>query len=217
MIEVRVRSVGPWPMNAYALVSTTTGDSVLIDPGAEPDALRELLAGSVPRAIWLTHTHGDHIGALVEMKAALGVPVMAYGSSRLDDLDIDVNTLLPDGTTAVVGPDRLRVYYAPGHIDDQICFVAENDPVAIVGDTLFAGGPGKTWSSEDFQTTVHTLREVVLPWPDDTVCYPGHGEAFRLGDIRPQIEAFVARDFGDFFGDATWDTVADEGAIDIRL
>jgi hypothetical protein len=32
MIEVRTRSAGPWPMNAYALVDSATGESVLIDP-----------------------------------------------------------------------------------------------------------------------------------------------------------------------------------------
>ena len=55
----------------------------------------------------------------------------------------------------------------------------------IVGDTIFEGGPGKTWSPEGFQTTLTTLRKVVLPWPDETVCYPGHGPSFRLGDQRP--------------------------------
>jgi glyoxylase-like metal-dependent hydrolase (beta-lactamase superfamily II) len=50
-----------------------------------------------------------------------------------------------------------------------------------------------------------TLRNVVLPWPDETVCYPGHGPSFRLGDQRAAIEAFVGKDHGRFFGDAAWD------------
>ena len=71
--------------------------------------------------------------------------------------------------------------------------------------TLFDGGPGKTWSAEDFRQTLRTLREVVMLWSDDTVCYPGHGPSFRLGDRRAQIEVFLGRDHGDFFGDATWE------------
>jgi glyoxylase-like metal-dependent hydrolase (beta-lactamase superfamily II) len=217
MIEVRTQSVGPWPMNAYALVDSTTAASVLIDPGADPDALRALLAGTRPQAIWLTHTHMDHVGALAEMQAALKVPIVAYDGPWTADLEVPVATFVADGDSLTLGPATLRVHYAPGHIEDQVCYTVEGQLVAIVGDTIFAGGPGKTWSAEDFQTTLNTLRRVVLSWPDDTVCYPGHGDAFRLGDIRPQIEAFLARDFGDFYGDATWDMASGPGDIEITL
>jgi len=63
-----------------------------------------------------------------------------------------------------------------------------------------------TQSAADFQTTLGTLRNVVLAWPDETICYPGHGPSFRIGDLRPAIEAFLDRDHGDFFGDATWES-----------
>ncbi|MEZ4732689.1 MAG: hypothetical protein R3E79_36765 [Caldilineaceae bacterium] len=42
-----------------------------------------------------------------------------------------------------MGKHWLRVSYAPGHLDDQICFAIEGDSRVIVGDTIFAGGPGK--------------------------------------------------------------------------
>ena len=58
------------------------------------------------------------------------------------------------------------------------------------------------WSEQVL--TGGTLRAVVLRWPDEAVCWPGHGPSFRLGDRRAAIEAFVARDHGDFYGDATW-------------
>ena len=75
-----------------------------------------------------------------------------------------------------------------------------------LGDTLFAGGPGRTWSTDDFRTTLRTLRDVVLSWPDDAVCHPGHGPSFRLGDRRGAIEGFLARDHGEFRGDAEWES-----------
>lgn len=193
-------------MNTYALVCPTTGESVLFDPGADPDALIALLADTTPIAILLTHTHPDHIGALAEVQQRLEVPVMAHPNATARDITADRR--LADGDQVQVGRQTLTVRYAPGHIDDQICFrlhhAEHQDHRVIVGDTIFAGGPGRTWSSEGFQTTLATLRNVVLPWPDETLCYPGHGPSFRLGDIRAQVEAFVNKDHGDFHGDAEW-------------
>ena len=51
-LELRTRQVGPWGMNTYALVCPQTKESVLIDPGADPESLLEMLAGSTPVAIW---------------------------------------------------------------------------------------------------------------------------------------------------------------------
>lgn len=201
-LVLRHRQVGPWPMNTYALVCPATNKSILFDPGAEADTLSAMLAGSTPIAILLTHTHGDHVGALAEMRERLGVPVVAHANGIKSGVAVD--RTVGDGDEVTVGEHRLRVFYAPGHIDDQICFAVENDHRIIVGDTIFQGGPGRTGSPQAFRTTLDTLRTVVLPWPDETLCYPGHGPHFRLGDIRPAVEAFLAKDHGDFYGDAEW-------------
>ena len=103
-----------------------------------------------------------------------------------------------------VGEHRLIAHHAPGHTPDQLCFALEQDDRILVGDAIFEGGPGKTWSPEDFQTTLDTLRRVIPAWPDETRYYPGHGGPFRIGDIRSAVEAFIARDHGRFCGDATW-------------
>lgn len=204
LLELRTRQVGPWSMNTYALVCPETGQSVLIDPGDDPDSLTEMLAGTSPIAILLTHTHPDHIGALDEMRRRLGVPLAVHSGEHNAGLVFNEDIQLRDGDRFSLGAHSLLVYHAPGHIPDQVCFYIDNDTRVIVGDTIFEGGPGKTWTAEQFRETLVTLREVVLSWPDDTVCYPGHGPHFRLGDRRAQIESFLARDHGAFFGDASW-------------
>ncbi len=204
-LELRTRSVGPWPMNTYVLVCQATSQSVLIDPGAEPETLAEMLADTNPIGILLTHTHPDHVGALEEMRARLKVPIMAHPGPHFEGMRLDVDRTLHDGDAVQVGEHAVRVYHTPGHISDMLCFALEGDQRIIVGDTIFEGGPGKTWSADDFQTTLQTLREIILAWPDDTVCYPGHGPHFRLADRRADIEAFLSKDHGGFFGHATWD------------
>ena len=203
LLELRTRQVGPWGMNTYALICSETNESVLIDPGDDPDDLEEMLGNSRPAAILLTHTHPDHVGALAAMVKRLQVPVMAHPGEHV--VPVEADRWLEDGDEVTVGRHTLIARHTPGHIPDQICFLIKGDHRVIVGDTIFEGGPGKTWSAEGFKTTLNTLREIVLAWPDETICYPGHGPSFRLGDKRAAVTAFAARDHGDFFGDATWE------------
>ena len=204
MLELRTCQVGPWGLNSYGLVCPGTGHSLLIDPGAEPETLTDMLAGTLPLAILITHSHPDHIGALDQMRARLDVPVMAHPAAGTGSDGLRADRALAHGDNVMVGEHEIKVYHAPGHTADQICIAVEGDHHVIVGDTIFEGGPGKTWSAEGFQMTLKTLRDVVLAWPAATVCHPGHGSSFRLGDRRAAIEAFLRKDHGDFSGDATW-------------
>jgi glyoxylase-like metal-dependent hydrolase (beta-lactamase superfamily II) len=204
-LELRSRTVGDKQMNAYALICPHTSESVLIDPGDEPDTLQEMMVHSTPTSIILTHTHNDHIGALDEMRKHFDVPLLAHPGPHAPGVKIKAHRWLDDGDTVQVGRYKLRAIHTPGHSSDMISFELLNDSRIMVGDTLFDGGPGRTWNTEQFQTTLQTLREIVLSWPDETTCYPGHGPSFRLGDRRAAIEAFVNKDHGDFYGNATWD------------
>jgi glyoxylase-like metal-dependent hydrolase (beta-lactamase superfamily II) len=203
-LEMRTRQVGLYSMNAYALVCPTTKQSVLIDPGDDPDALQEMLKDTQPIAILLTHTHFDHVGALAEMRSRLPVPLMLHRGPHAEGFAAQADRWLEDGDTVQVGEHTMRVCFTPGHTADQVCYVINGDSRVFVGDTIFEGGPGKTWSVEDFRTTLETLHEVILKWDDKTICYPGHGPFFRLGDQRRAIEGFLRKEHGEFFGDATW-------------
>jgi len=204
-LKIRRQQVGPWGLNAYVLVCSETRKSVLVDPGAEPDVLERLLTKTKPVAIILTHTHSDHIGALSEMRKRLEVPLMAHSGPHADLMNLKADRWLSHGNRIRVGNHHINVYHTPGHTPDQICLMNEDYHFAVVGDTIFEGGPGKTWSAEGFQVTLRTLRNIILSWSDDTVCYPGHGPSFCLGDRRNFIEAFLNKDHGSFFGDATWE------------
>lgn len=204
-MELLKRVVGPWSLNAYALLCPETGESLLVDSGEDPPALHRMLMGTKPRGILVTHCHADHIGALHAMRTALNVPVLAYPGTSSRSASISADRWIADGECLSVGIHRAHVVHAPGHTDDQVCLDVQNSPIMIVGDMIFEGGPGKTWSPSDFRTTLKTLERKVLSWPDSTICYPGHGPSFCLGDKRKAIETFIRQDHKNFFGDATWE------------
>ena len=105
-MKLVTRQVGPWQMNTYALICTNTGKSVLIDPGADPHILTEMLAGTNPVAILLTHSHGDHIGALSEMRERLDVPLLAQAGPHMGDVNLN-----PERTLSVkAGPVSILVF-----------------------------------------------------------------------------------------------------------
>jgi glyoxylase-like metal-dependent hydrolase (beta-lactamase superfamily II) len=85
-LELRIRQVGPWSLNAYALICPQTRESLLIDPGDDPAALTEMLAGTRPRSILVTHGHPDHIGALDVMRGKLDVPVLSHRGTAMGQL-----------------------------------------------------------------------------------------------------------------------------------
>ena len=195
--------VGPWPMNSYVIICPETRQSVLIDPGADPEILKEMLVDSMPIAILLTHAHHDHIGELQTMKAQLNVPVYMHPAEAHMLATADV--WFADGDDFALGQHTVHIIHTPGHTPGMVTFMLP-DGRAIVGDTIFKGGPGRTWTPQDFTITLDTMRNIVFTWPDNTECFPGHGPSFFIGDERPVFEAFRQRRHPeDLHGDVTWD------------
>jgi hydroxyacylglutathione hydrolase len=203
-IKLITQAVGPWPMNTYIVIDEEKSNSAIVDPGADPDTILTLVEGTNIEAILITHGHPDHIGALAEVKAATQAPVY-MNPLEAQEFDLDFDLPLEDGQIITLGNSRLNAIHTPGHTPGMTSLDLADGRI-LVGDTIFVGGPGKTWSEEDFATTMRTMQQIVFAWPDETRFYPGHGPSGVIGQERLAFEAFLARGWSpDLFGDVTWE------------
>lgn len=198
------QEVGPWPMNSYIIMDENSNISVIFDPGADPEKILEHTNRTKVAAIILTHGHQDHIGGLKKIKSQTDAPVYIHPEES-SHFNIEYDIPVKDGDMLTFGGISLCVIFTPGHTPGQCCFNL-GDGRIIVGDTIFVGGPGRTWSSKDFTTTMKIMQEIVFKWPDETTFYPGHGPSGNIGQERPAFEAFAAKGWHKKLkGDITWE------------
>jgi glyoxylase-like metal-dependent hydrolase (beta-lactamase superfamily II) len=127
--------------------------------------------------------------------------VLAQGPARakmMFGLDLPPSPVpdrwLVEGDRLAVGSLTLVVRHTPGHSPGGVCLVG--DGMAVVGDTLFAGSIGRTdLPGADMATLLASIARVLLPLPDATVCYPGHGPSTTMGEEKrtnPFLEPLVS-------------------------
>ncbi|MGA9351941.1 MAG: MBL fold metallo-hydrolase [Anaerolineae bacterium] len=193
-------SLGEWSTNCYVLISG--GESIIVDPAAEPDRILAVAEGTAVKAILLTHSHPDHAQALDAVCQATGAPLGLHPADAAE-FGIVGDFDLGDGDVLTLGGGELTVVHTPGHTPGSVCF--RFGECAIVGDTLFPGGPGHSKTPEALAQILASLRDKVFTWPNDTTFYPGHGEESTIGAVRPAFEAFMARPRSpEICGDVEW-------------
>lgn len=190
-LEVTKLTLGPMNNNVYIVACPRTRESVVIDASFDAAQIAEATAGTTPRAILLTHGDGDHIDALDDLKARLGVPVGIHAADA-GRLSTAPDFTLADGASFAVGDGTLRVIHTPGHTPGCICFLF--DETLIAGDTLFPGGPGATnGDTARFAEIIASISDKLFPLPDATLVRPGHGDDTTIGAERPHLPEWVAR------------------------
>ncbi|MFC1962002.1 MBL fold metallo-hydrolase [Chloroflexota bacterium] len=195
-------TLGPWGTNAYIVVCQRTQESVVVDAPAEANKLVASLHGTEPKYILLTHNHGDHIGALEELRGKLQVPLAAHpldAGFLSSPPEIELN----DGDKLAMGNLEMEVMHTPGHTLGSLCFRLGN--YLLAGDTIFPGGPGRTRSPAAFQQIVKSITEKIFLLSDDTRVYSGHGEATVLEKEKEEFVTFSSRKHDpNLCGDVLW-------------
>jgi glyoxylase-like metal-dependent hydrolase (beta-lactamase superfamily II) len=192
-------SVGPMDNNAYLLVCIATGEALLIDAANEPDRLMDVVGHGDTRpqlrTVVTTHRHQDHWQALAAVTGMCEPTTVAHPADA-PELPIPTDVLVEHGDTIRVGEAELEVIHLRGHTPGSIALLyrGPDRPHLFTGDSLFPGGPGKTWSREDNRQLLDDLEERVFgPLPDETWFYPGHGDDSTLGTERPSLPEWRSR------------------------
>ena len=189
--------------NAYVL---GTGDAVLVDPGTPWDEEIERLEAALDElpdrlgrritAIWLTHHHPDHVGAVARLRESLGVPVAAHPltAERLRARGIPVDRELADGETIeLAGPDgeegtSVRVLHTPGHARGHLCFHERRLGSLLAGDMVSALSTIVVDPPEgDMAAYLTSLRRLADAAP--RMLFPGHGPAIL--DAAGKLDEFI--------------------------
>ncbi|QUH02197.1 MBL fold metallo-hydrolase [Saccharopolyspora erythraea] len=173
-------------------------ECVVIDAPHDAAAIRELVGGRHVRALLCTHAHDDHVRVAPALAEQVGAPVLLHPEDQvLWDLthpDRKPDGELADGQVFQVAGIEVRVLHTPGHAPGAVCLHVPALATVFTGDTLFAGGPGATGRSySDYDVIVSSIRDRLLPLPEETEVRPGHGESTTIGAVRSQFEEWVAR------------------------
>ncbi|MCU1667894.1 MAG: beta-lactamase domain protein [Blastococcus sp.] len=183
--------------NAYLLRDKATGEALLVDAAADPEALRSLIGDADVRTVVTTHGHWDHHRALPEIVADTGAVTVAHAADAAD-LPVPVQRTVTHGDTVTVGEQSLEVIHLRGHTPGSIALVWRGRGDAGVhlftGDSLFPGGPGRTTTPENFTSLMNDLEERIFgPLDDSTWFYPGHGNDSTIGEERPHLGEWRVR------------------------
>lgn len=198
MIEVITIKVGPWETNCYLVTPKGGEESMIIDPGAEPERILSQVRGLNVRYIINTHGHSDHIGANRAIKEVSGAKILIHrdDASMLTYPRENLSLLWsqeitsPPADRLLEGGEKIRldgiswkVIHTPGHSPGGISLLGDN--WLFSGDTLFARSVGRTdLPRASWEILLESIRKNFLTLDDHVIVYPGHGPSTTIGEER---------------------------------
>jgi glyoxylase-like metal-dependent hydrolase (beta-lactamase superfamily II) len=166
-------------VNSYLVWDTKTRHAAAFDTGADAtDVVGTVHAEKLDlRYVFLTHTHEDHIADLPRLVAA-GKPEV--WSSEREPAAFPGAKVFKENAHFHLGEVAIKTLDTSGHSPGQTTFYITglSWPLAVVGDSLFAGSMGGSQTNYDDQ--YRNNRRKLLNLPSDTVFACGHGPLTTL-------------------------------------
>lgn len=189
--------VGLIKTNCYIITDEVTGETAIIDPGADFEAIKRQINGNnIIKYILITHGHYDHIMAVKEIADEYGAKVICLKGAELYLKDSNLNfatyygfyvsvnpdIILEEGQEIELGSYKIKVLDVSGHAVGGACYYIPSENVLFTGDTLFKDTIGITdLPNGNHDLLVKNIKEKLLILPDETIVYPGHGAETTIG------------------------------------
>lgn len=181
-MKIQALQVPPIGTNCYLLMDEETNKGAIIDPGGNAEGIAGVIAqmGMTPVAIFLTHGHYDHTGAVPDLrKKYADIPVYLHAvdaamTKKIDSLMPDVGETVDygEGDEISIGNLTVHVYHTPGHSGGSVTL--EVGDVLFTGDTLFQGSCGRTDLAGGSTETILKSLKRLAQMEGDRQVLPGH-------------------------------------------
>ena len=200
-MEFKKLELGFGQMNSYILWDEKTKEGAIIDPGYDFYLIDKALEEEnlVPKFILLTHSHGDHIGAIKELKdkytdlkvyihkdeeQMIMDPVLNLSRlTQMEPVSVEADETFEDGKVFTLGETEIKAIHTPGHSPGGTCYLVGN--TLFSGDTLFRLSVGRSdFYLGDQDQLINSIKTKLLTLPDEVEVYPGHGPATTIGQER---------------------------------
>src|SRR5699024_2996293 len=182
--------------NMYILIDEDTKKSAVIDPGGAIDKILNYInKNSLDlEYIILTHGHGDHIGAVNDIKLKTNATIIAHSDEKelLNDnrknlsssmhcgpQELDADIYVNDKDKLELGNLKLSFIHTPGHTKGSMCIRVNDD--MFTGDTLFAGSIERTDVDSVHYKQIEKSLKKLSKFEDKVKIHPGHGPSSTLG------------------------------------
>ena len=183
MTKLHTLPLGSYQTNTYILQNDD--HCVIIDPGYEPDTIEAHLQkhNLTADAIFLTHGHFDHVGAVKILAADLDCPVYIHEAElslpqRLTGGPLYHTHLYGEGDTITAAGMDFSVIHTPGHTPGCVCLLM--DDFLFSGDTLFAGSCGRTDLPGGSWAEIQKSLQRLATLEKNYAVFPGHAESTTL-------------------------------------
>jgi glyoxylase-like metal-dependent hydrolase (beta-lactamase superfamily II) len=177
-------------VNAYLVWDLGSKHAAAFDTGADCTSMLKLATKKnlSIRMILLTHAHPDHVADLPRLQEEVGAEVWAPARESVPGAE-----KIEEGKHFQLGEIDIEARLTWGHSPGGISFVCTGlaRPIAIVGDSMFAGSMGG--GSVSYKDAVQNNLDKILTLPDETIICPGHGPMTSVAEEKQHNPFFAAK------------------------
>lgn len=177
-------------VNAYLVWDPASQVAAAFDTGAECDEMVRFASRHKLKVqlILLTHAHPDHVADLPRLREETGAEVFAPNREPVSGAES-----IDEGKRFHLGSLEIDTLLTWGHSQGGMTYLVKGlaHPIAIVGDSLFAGSMGG--GNVSYQDALRNNLEKIMTLPNDTIICPGHGPMTTVGEEKSHNPFFAGK------------------------